>query len=105
MSLAGEALTGQAVSGMEVARARSAAFGWNRRRRIWPLPRRGGGGEPRSGTFPAGGVRVPGAGCAGGPARSSGEALVMGVERRGRVVRDPFVRSTGSVPGGVAWTS
>ena len=27
------------------------------------------------------------AGCAGGLARSSGEALVMGVERRGRVIR------------------
>ena len=31
--------------------------------------------------------RVPIAGCAGGPARSSGEAPVMGVERRGRVIR------------------
>ena len=28
------------------------------------------------------------AGCAGGPARSSGEASVIGVERRGRVIRD-----------------
>lgn len=28
---------------------------------------------------------------AGGPTRSSDEALVMGVERRGRVVRDVFV--------------
>ena len=27
------------------------------------------------------------AGCAGGPARSSGETLVMGVERRGRTIR------------------
>ena len=27
------------------------------------------------------------AGCAGGPARSSGEAAVMGVERRGRAIR------------------
>jgi hypothetical protein len=27
------------------------------------------------------------AGCAGGPARSSDEAPVMGVERRGRVIR------------------
>lgn len=26
------------------------------------------------------------AGCAGGPARSSGEAAVMGVERRGRAI-------------------
>ena len=42
------------------------------------------------------------AGPAGGPARSSGEAPVMGAERRGRVVRGWFVRSTGSSPGGVA---
>src|SRR5665811_452670 len=32
---------------------------------------------------------------AGGPVRSSGEVLVMGVERRGRVVRGLFVWSTG----------
>jgi len=32
-----------------------------------------------------------GAGCAGGPARSSGEALAMGAERRGRGVRG-FIR-------------
>lgn len=34
------------------------------------------------------------AGCgwgAGGPTRSSGDASVMGAERRGRVVRDVFV--------------
>ena len=47
------------------------------------------------------------AGCAGGPARSSCEALLgaVGVEPRGRVIRGLFVRSTGSVlPGGVGWT-
>lgn len=44
------------------------------------------------------------AGCAGGPVRSSGEGAVMGLERRGRVVRD-FVHSTNrmSSPGGVGW--
>jgi RNA-directed DNA polymerase len=35
------------------------------------------------------------AGCAGGPARTSGEVPVMGMERRGRVIRGWFVRSTG----------
>ena len=46
------------------------------------------------------------AGRAGGPARSSGEASVMGAERRGRVVRG-CVRSINQAfgLGGVAWTS
>ena len=43
-----------------------------------------------------------GAGPAGGLARSSAEAPVMGVERRGRVVRGWTVGSTG-VPGGIEW--
>ena len=42
------------------------------------------------------------AGRAGGLARSSGEASVMGVKRRGQVIRGLFVRSTGCFPGGVA---
>jgi hypothetical protein len=37
---------------------------------------------------------------AGGPARSSDEALVIGVERRGRLIDDLFARTTGSSPGG-----
>jgi hypothetical protein len=37
---------------------------------------------------------------AGGPARSSGEALVIGVERRGRLIDELFARATGFVPGG-----
>lgn len=45
------------------------------------------------------------AGRAGGPTRSSDEALVIGVERRGRVVRDEFMRSTKVFSGGVAWVS
>ena len=40
------------------------------------------------------------AACAGGPARSSDEALVIGVERRGRLIDDLFARTTGSSPGG-----
>jgi hypothetical protein len=42
------------------------------------------------------------AGCAGGPVRSSDEAPVMGVERRDRIARGLFVRSTGPGPGGAA---
>jgi hypothetical protein len=37
---------------------------------------------------------------AGGPARSSDEALVIGVERRGRLIDDLFARTTGCSPGG-----
>ena len=42
------------------------------------------------------------AGRAGGPVRSSDEAPVMGVERRDRIARGLFVRSTGRGPGGAA---
>ncbi len=37
---------------------------------------------------------------AGGPSRNSGEALVMGVERRGRLVHGWFLWPTGRWPGG-----
>jgi hypothetical protein len=37
---------------------------------------------------------------AGGPARSSEEALVMRVERRGRLIDGLFARATGFSPGG-----
>lgn len=57
----------------------------------------GRAGESRASGHPEVGVRVPVAGRAGGPARSSGEGPVMRLERRGRVVRDPFVRSTGVI--------
>src|SRR5438034_7987806 len=41
---------------------------------------------------------------AGGPARSSGEAPVMGVERRGRLIWGLFARATGGVAaGGGGW--
>lgn len=39
---------------------------------------------------------------AGGPARSSGEAPVMGVERRGWLIRGRHARPTGVELGGVA---
>jgi hypothetical protein len=38
---------------------------------------------------------------AGGPSRSSGEAPVMGAERRGRLIRGRFGGSTGRWSGGV----
>lgn len=40
------------------------------------------------------------AGCAGGPVRSSDDALVMRAERRGRIIRGLPVRSTGVSLGG-----
>ena len=70
---------------MEATRARSAASAWNGRRPDPTLPvrvsGRARGSSPRAGM----GVSTV-AGSAGGPARSSGEAPVMGVERRGRVI-------------------
>src|SRR5215468_4966110 len=103
--LGGDQFTGQAVSGIEATRARPAAFVWNGRRRVRILPAGGGQeGASRAARSCEGLSTV--AGCAGGPTRSSGEASVMGVERRGRVVRDWFARSTSPVGlGGVAWMS
>src|SRR5664279_2961412 len=69
------------------------------------LLRRGGVRGVR-GSAPSGGNReVPStdAVLAGGPARSSGEAPVIGVERRGRLIDDLFARTTGSSPGGNEW--
>lgn len=83
---------------MKAARARSAASAWNVRRRVSTLPPRVGmaWGLAR-GSAPTGWnrealstVAVP----AGGPARSSEEAPVMGVELRGRVIDDVFARAT-----------
>jgi hypothetical protein len=91
---------------MKAARARSAAFVRNVGRRVAILPWLSGWGDRES---PArklfGWVLSTVARRAGGPACSSDEAPVIGVERRGRVVRDWFVRSTGSFPGGAGWTS
>lgn len=65
---------------METARAQTAATAWNKRNHL------------------------PGAG-GGGPARSSGEALVMGVESRGRPIRAVVVLPTvaAAAVGGGAW--
>lgn len=55
------------------------------------------------GSAPGGGNREASstdAARAGGLARSSAEALVIGVERRGRLIGDLFARTTGSAPGG-----
>ena len=45
------------------------------------------------------------AACAGGPARSSNEAPVMGVERRGRAIRDCVHLINREFPGRSQWTS
>src|SRR5664279_4112914 len=69
------------------------------------LPRRGGVRGVR-GSAPSGGNREAlstDAALAGGPARSSDETPVIGVERRGRLIDDWFARTTGSSPGGNEW--
>ena len=70
---------------MEATRARSAASAWNGRRPDATLPVRGLRAGEREKPVRCMGVSTV-AGSAGGPARSSGEAPVMGVERRGRVI-------------------
>ena len=75
---------GQAVSGMQAARARTAAPARNVGRRAMTLPPRVGGDRECPEAETEGLSTV--AWHAGGPARSSGEAPVMGVERRGRLI-------------------
>jgi len=74
----GSPFTGQAVSGMEAARVRSAASAWNVGRRMPTLPpgagRRWGREERAVRRKPEALSTV--AASAGGPARSSGEAPV-----------------------------
>src|SRR5512144_235379 len=78
-------LTGQVVSGMKATRAWSAAAAWNvgRPTAIRP-PERVVRGRPPSSRN----CEVPStdAGWVGGLARSSAEAPVMGVERRGQAI-------------------
>jgi len=94
MSLAGALLTGQVVSGVEVARA----WSWLLHGTWEPVAPTGRPGQwrgvgPRSvahGRSPSSGNcegLSTGAGHRGGPSRSSGAGPVMGLERRGRVVR------------------
>jgi hypothetical protein len=97
---------GQVVSGMKAARARSAASAWNWGRQA-PTPRDRAvarrGGQAR-GSASGGGNRQAlstVAAAAGGPARSSGEAPVIGVERRSRLIRGEFTWATGPGLGGL----
>src|SRR6266404_2007825 len=99
MSLADTPFTGQAVPGVQVARAWSAACVRNE-------------GKARAGTAPreeAGARGSAPSGCnrealstvaarAGGPARSSAEVPVTGAERRGRLIWTLFARATGALP-------
>jgi hypothetical protein len=98
---------GQVASGMKAARARSAASAWNLGRRASTLPGRATDGWLCSarGSAPGGGNREAlstVASPAGGPARSSEEAAVIAVERRGRLICAGFVWATGLRPGGPA---
>jgi hypothetical protein len=100
-------LTGQVVSGMKAARARSAASARNLGRQAstlsgWVTARWPGAAR---GSAPGGGNREAlstVARPAGGPARSSGEAAVIAVERRGRLIRADVAWATGHRPGGLA---
>jgi hypothetical protein len=85
---------------MKAARARSAASAWNVGKRVLtplaPYLFSGVGGA--RGSTSSGGNREAlstVAAHAGGPARSSDEAPVMGVERRGRLIYGLFARATG----------
>jgi hypothetical protein len=77
---------------MEVARARAAALARNVGRRGATRPPWWGGERERPEAETEGLSTVA---CrAGGPARSSGDAPVMGVERRGRLIDELLTRAT-----------
>jgi hypothetical protein len=81
---------GQVVSGMEAARVRCAASTRNVGRRLSMLLSGAKGCEIARGSASRDGNRgslSTDATRAGGPARSSGEAPVTGVERRGRLIK------------------
>jgi hypothetical protein len=86
---------------MEAARARSAAFTRNVGRRT-PIPHAcpGRGGRTRGSALRGRNREALStvAASAAGPARSSGEALVIGAERRGRLI-DWFVRTSNRAAG------
>src|SRR5665647_2498503 len=79
--------TGRSVSGMKATRAWSAAAAWNVGRQV-PIPPPAGFGVVRGRALSSRNCEVlsTDAGRAGGPVRSSEEAPVMGVERRGRTI-------------------
>ena len=98
---------GQVVSGMKAARVRSAASAWNLGRQASTLSGGAASGLPGSmrGSASGGGNREAlstVAMSAGGPARSSDEAAVIGVERRGRLICAGLAWATGQCPGGPA---
>jgi hypothetical protein len=78
---------------------------WEGGSRILPVRAQRRGGERESVVRRKPETLSTDAGPAGGPARSSGETSVMGVERRGRLIGELFARATGIVPGGDEWAS
>jgi len=100
-------LIGQAVSGMKAARVRSAASARNLGRQASTLSGRAAAWRLvlARGSAPGGGNREAlstVARPAGGPARSSDEAVVIAVERRGRLICAEVTRATGRGLGGPA---
>jgi hypothetical protein len=100
-------LIGQVVSGTKVARARSAASAWNLGRQVATLSERAAdwrSGSARGSALGGGNREALSivASPAGGPARSSDEAAVIAVERRGRLICAELVEATGRSPGGPA---
>ncbi len=98
---------GQVVSGMKAARARSAASAGNLGRQASTLLDRAAEGLSglARGSAPGGGNREAlstVARPAGGPVRSSDEAAVIAVERRGRLICADVTEATGPCPGGPA---
>jgi hypothetical protein len=98
---------GQAVSGMKAARARSAASARNLGRQASTPPgpataRWSGLGERERARRRKPSALSTVAASAGGPARSSGEAAVIVVERRGRLIRANVAWATGHRLGGLA---
>lgn len=91
MSQGDTLLTALAVSGMKRARARFRLLhGTGEPVVLESWPWRPGGGSSPSGRNREG--QSTGPGNRGGPSRSSDEAPVMGVERRGRIIRGSVVR-------------
>jgi len=100
----GSLLTGQAVSGVKVARAWSglldgtgepvAPIGRLASGAVWACGRSSGARTPSGGNREG---QSSDAGHRGGPSCSSGEGPVMGLERRGRVVRAGFQINRGDV--------